>query len=81
MVLGKLFRIYHKNDKNGVYSLLLENKNDKNETLLFESGAVGVLSMQETESVKPLYSMLSDMYGVLGTLNLSIGMNLLEKII
>lgn len=72
MVLGKLFRIYHKNDKNGVYSLLLENKNDKNETLLFESGAVGVLSMQETESVKPLYSMLSDMYGVLGTLNLSI---------
>ena len=77
MVLGKLFRIYHKNDKNGVYSLLLENKNDKNETLLFESGAVGVLSMQETESVKPLYSMLSDMYGVLGTLNLSIVMNLL----
>ena len=43
MVLGKLFRIYHKTDKDKIYSVLLENKNDKSETLLFESGAIGIL--------------------------------------
>lgn len=45
MVLGKQYRVYHKTDQNKIYSVLLENKNDRSETLVFESGAIGVLSM------------------------------------
>ncbi|KPM06770.1 synaptojanin-1-like protein 1, partial [Sarcoptes scabiei] len=75
MVLGKQFRIYHKTDQNNVYSVLLENKNDRSETLLFESGAIGLLTAQEIESVKPLYKILVDVYGCLGVLSLNLGDN------
>ena len=44
MVLSKSFRVYHKLDNNSVYSLLLEQKNYKNESLLFEAEAIATLS-------------------------------------
>ncbi|XP_075677647.1 synaptojanin [Dermatophagoides pteronyssinus] len=75
MVLGKIFRIYHKTDKNNVYSVLLENKNDRSESLLFESGCIDILGTRENEAIKPLYHMLMDVYGCLGILNLNIGID------
>lgn len=44
MVLSKGFRVLHKFDKDSVYSVLLEQKNNKNESLLFEADAVAMLS-------------------------------------
>lgn len=74
MALGKSFRIYHKvNPQNPLaYSVILEQRN-KNETVLFESDAVAVLSAQETESVKRQYSTLLDANGCLGVLQVTAG--------
>ena len=44
MVLSKWFRVSHKLDHNSVYSLLLEHKNYKCESLLFEAEAIATLS-------------------------------------
>jgi len=43
MVLSKSFRVYHKLDNNSVYSLLLEQKNYKSESLLFEADAIAAI--------------------------------------
>lgn len=43
MVLRKSYRVYHKTDKAGVYSLLVEDRNERDESLLFESGALAIL--------------------------------------
>lgn len=43
MVLSKSYRVYHKSDKDAVHSIILEHRNQKSETLLFEAGAVAVL--------------------------------------
>lgn len=74
MALGKSFRIYHKiNTQNPLaYSVILEQRN-RNETLLFESEAVAVLSSQETESVKRQYNTLLDANGCLGVLQVTAG--------
>ena len=44
MVLSKSFRVYHKLDSNSVYSLLLDQKTYKSESLLFEAEAIATLS-------------------------------------
>ncbi|CAN8028166.1 unnamed protein product [Ixodes persulcatus] len=72
MPLGKSFRIYHKVRPPNPYSVLLEQR-AKNETLLFESRAVAVLSQQETDTVKKEYTMLLDAHGCLGVLQLTSG--------
>ncbi|XP_013782623.1 synaptojanin-1-like [Limulus polyphemus] len=72
MPLGKSFRVYHKAIPPNPYSVLLEKRN-KNETLLFESQAVAVLSEHETDMVKRQYSPLLDAYGCLGVLQLTVG--------
>lgn len=72
MPLGKSFRIYHKVRPPNPYSVLLEQRS-KNETLLFESRAIAVLSQQETDAVKKEYTMLLDVHGCLGVLQLTAG--------
>ncbi|KAL1443450.1 hypothetical protein MTO96_007527 [Rhipicephalus appendiculatus] len=72
MPLGKSFRIYHKVRPPNPYSVLLEQRS-KNETLLFESRAIAVLSQQETDTVKKEYTMLLDVHGCLGVLQLTAG--------
>ncbi|XP_070565612.1 synaptojanin-1-like [Ptychodera flava] len=71
MALSKSFRVYHKLEP-PPYSVLLESRN-KEDTLMFESNAVAVLSLPETEAIKKQYSKNVDAYGCLGVLNLSIG--------
>ncbi|XP_054161531.1 synaptojanin-1-like [Oppia nitens] len=73
MVLSKSFRVYHKLDTNGVYSILLDQKTYKCESLLFEAEAVATISPSEADSVRHLYSTVLDAYGCLGVLQLSIG--------
>nr|CAD7588646.1 unnamed protein product [Timema genevievae] len=74
MAMGKSFRVFEKVSPPNPYSILLEQRN-RDETLLFESQAVAVLSNQETESVKRLYTKLLDAYGCLGVLQLNAGNN------
>lgn len=74
MVLGKIYRIYKKYDKEShSYSILVTRRNEKSESLLFEGNAVANLSIQETEALKPLYETHSDIYGNLGCLQINIG--------
>eukprot|EP00057_Strongylocentrotus_purpuratus_P008958 XP_011663432.1 PREDICTED: synaptojanin-1 [Strongylocentrotus purpuratus] len=68
--MGKSFRVYHK--VGPPYSVILEARN-KQETLLFESDAVAVLSIPETESLRKQYQKMTDAYGCLGALRLSVG--------
>ncbi|KAG8227890.1 hypothetical protein J437_LFUL008204 [Ladona fulva] len=72
MAMGKCFRVFEKVNPPNPYSVLLEQRN-KEETLLFESQAVAVLSPQETEAVKRNYKKLTDAYGCLGVLQLNAG--------
>ncbi|XP_046406834.1 synaptojanin-1 isoform X1 [Ischnura elegans] len=72
MAMGKCFRVLEKVNPPNPYSVLLEQRN-KEETLLFESQAVAVLSPQETEAVKRNYKKLCDAYGCLGVLQLNAG--------
>ncbi|CAG0919847.1 unnamed protein product, partial [Notodromas monacha] len=67
MAMRKAFRVSFKNSTSGPYSVLLEHRS-REETLLFESGAVAVLSSQETECIKKPYTLMLDAYGCLGIL-------------
>ncbi|XP_052126016.1 synaptojanin-1 [Frankliniella occidentalis] len=72
MAMGKGYRVLEKSNPPNPYSVLLEQRNN-DDTLLFESQAVAVLSPQETESVKRQYTKLLDAYGCLGVLQLNAG--------
>lgn len=74
MAMGKGFRVFEKVDPPNPYSVLLDQRTT-DETLLFESQVVAVLTPQETETMKKNYSKLFDAYGCLGVLQLSAGEN------
>ncbi|XP_052506512.1 synaptojanin-1 [Budorcas taxicolor] len=71
MAFSKGFRIYHKLDP-PPFSLIVETRH-KEECLMFESGAVAVLSSAEKEAIKGAYSKVLDAYGLLGVLRLNLG--------
>ncbi|KAM5278355.1 synaptojanin-1 isoform 8-T8 [Hipposideros larvatus] len=71
MAFSKGFRIYHKLDP-PPFSLIVETRH-KEECLMFESGAVAVLSCAEKEAIKGTYSKVLDAYGLLGVLRLNLG--------
>ncbi|GAB6030737.1 hypothetical protein CHUAL_007588 [Chamberlinius hualienensis] len=72
MAMGRSFRLYHKVVQGSPYSVLLEQRS-KDETLLFESGAVALLSAGEVSVVKKQYVRVQDAYGCLGVLQLNAG--------
>ncbi|CAG9759926.1 unnamed protein product [Ceutorhynchus assimilis] len=72
MAMYKAFRVLEKSVPPSPHSVLLEHKAKEN-TLLFESQAVAVLSVQETEAVKKQYTKILDAYGCLGVLQLDSG--------
>ncbi|KAL0277407.1 UNVERIFIED_CONTAM: hypothetical protein PYX00_004700 [Menopon gallinae] len=74
MAMGKGFRVFEKVDPPNPYSVLLDQRTT-DETLLFESQVVAVLTPQETETMKKNYSKMFDAYGCLGVLQLSAGEN------
>ncbi|XP_021342465.1 synaptojanin-1-like isoform X1 [Mizuhopecten yessoensis] len=70
MAMTKNFRIFHKLEP--PYSVIVENRNI-DDTLMFESNALAILSAAETETIKRQYVKIVDAYGCLGVLNLNIG--------
>uniref|UniRef100_A0A673K715 phosphoinositide 5-phosphatase n=1 Tax=Sinocyclocheilus rhinocerous TaxID=307959 RepID=A0A673K715_9TELE len=71
MAFSKGYRIYHKLDP-PPYSVIVETRN-REECLMFESGAVAVLSAAEKETIKTAYTKMLDAYGILGVLRLNLG--------
>uniref|UniRef100_A0A8C9WIY2 Synaptojanin-1 n=1 Tax=Scleropages formosus TaxID=113540 RepID=A0A8C9WIY2_SCLFO len=75
----KGYRIYHKLDP-PLYSVIVETRN-REECLLFESGAVAVLSAAEKEAIKNTYTKMLDAYGILGVLRLNLGDAMLHSLV
>ncbi|KAJ8368533.1 hypothetical protein SKAU_G00085610 [Synaphobranchus kaupii] len=71
MAFSKGYRIYHKLDP-PPYSVIVESRSQE-ACLLFESGAVAVLSAAEKGAIKSTYSKMLDAYGILGVLQLNLG--------
>ncbi|XP_043364547.1 synaptojanin-1 isoform X11 [Dermochelys coriacea] len=79
MAFSKGYRVYHKLDP-PPFSVIVETRN-KEECLMFESGAVAVLSSAEKEAIKSTYSKVMDAYGLLGVLRLNLGDTLLHYLV
>ncbi|KAM9331874.1 synaptojanin-1 isoform 2-T4 [Pholidichthys leucotaenia] len=79
MAFSKGYRIYHKLDP-PPYSVIVETR-AREECLMFESGAVAVLSAAEKEAIKSTYSKIFDAYGILGVLRLNLGDSMLHSLV
>ncbi|XP_053500582.1 synaptojanin-1 isoform X2 [Ictalurus furcatus] len=79
MAFSKGYRVYHKLDP-PPYSVIVETRN-REECLMFESGAVAVLSAAEKEAVKNTYTKMLDAYGILGVLRLNLGDSMLHSLV
>ncbi|XP_051871302.1 synaptojanin-1 isoform X7 [Pristis pectinata] len=81
MAFSKGYRIYHKLDPPpSPYSVIVETRN-REDCLMFESGAVAILSSAEKESIKNMYTKLLDAYGLLGVLRLNLDDNMLHYLV
>ncbi|XP_078787260.1 synaptojanin-1 isoform X6 [Oryzias latipes] len=79
MAFSKGYRIYHKLDP-PPYSVIVETRS-RDECLMFESGAVAVLSAAEKEAIKSTYTKIVDAYGILGVLRLNLGDSMLHSLV
>ncbi|XP_063751116.1 LOW QUALITY PROTEIN: synaptojanin-1 [Eleginops maclovinus] len=79
MAFSKGYRIYHKLDP-PPYSVIVETRN-REECLMFESGAVAVLSAAEKDAIKNTYAKIVDAYGILGVLRLNLGDSMLHSLV
>uniref|UniRef100_A0A8C4HKH8 Synaptojanin-1 n=1 Tax=Dicentrarchus labrax TaxID=13489 RepID=A0A8C4HKH8_DICLA len=79
MAFSKGYRIYHKLDP-PPYSVIVETRT-REECLMFESGAVAVLSAAEKEAIKNTYTKIVDAYGILGVLRLNLGDSMLHSLV
>ncbi|XP_072302041.1 synaptojanin-1 [Eucyclogobius newberryi] len=79
MAFSKGFRIYHKLDP-PPYSVIVETRG-REECLMFESGAVAVLSAAEKDAIKSTYAKIQDAYGILGVLRLNLGDSMLHSLV
>uniref|UniRef100_A0A8C1DAQ0 phosphoinositide 5-phosphatase n=1 Tax=Cyprinus carpio carpio TaxID=630221 RepID=A0A8C1DAQ0_CYPCA len=79
MAFSKGYRVYHKLDP-PPYSVIVETRN-REECLMFESGAVAVLSAAEKETIKTAYTKMLDAYGILGVLRLNLGDSMLHSLV
>ncbi|KAI1893600.1 hypothetical protein AGOR_G00125390 [Albula goreensis] len=79
MAFSKGYRIYHKLET-PPYSVIVESRSQE-ECLLFESGAVAVLSAAEKGAIKSTFSKMQDAYGMLGVLQLSVGDTMLHNLV
>uniref|UniRef100_A0A8C5JIL9 Synaptojanin-1 n=1 Tax=Junco hyemalis TaxID=40217 RepID=A0A8C5JIL9_JUNHY len=79
MAFSKGFRVYHKLDP-PPFSVIVETRS-REECLMFESGAVAVLSSAEKDTIKNTYSKVMDAYGLLGVLRLNLGDTLLHYLV
>ncbi|XP_068145428.1 synaptojanin-1 [Drosophila tropicalis] len=72
MAMSKVIRVLEKSIAPSPHSVLLEHRN-KSDSILFESHAVALLTQQETDVIKKLYTKVCDAYGCLGALQLNAG--------
>ncbi|XP_062371252.1 synaptojanin-1 isoform X2 [Cinclus cinclus] len=79
MAFSKGYRVYHKLEPLP-FSVMVETRN-REECLMFESGAVAVLSSAEKDTIKSTYSKVMDAYGLLGVLRLNLGDTLLHYLV
>ncbi|XP_014749213.1 PREDICTED: synaptojanin-1 isoform X2 [Sturnus vulgaris] len=79
MAFSKGYRVYHKLEPLP-FSVMVESRN-REECLLFESGAVAVLSSAEKDTIKNTYSKVMDAYGLLGVLRLNLGDTLFHYVV
>ncbi|XP_056350849.1 synaptojanin-1 isoform X1 [Oenanthe melanoleuca] len=79
MAFSKGYRVYHKLEPLP-FSVMVEARN-REECLMFESGAVAVLSSAEKDTIKNTYSKVMDAYGLLGVLRLNLGDTLLHYLV
>ncbi|NWH38404.1 SYNJ1 protein, partial [Chloropsis hardwickii] len=79
MAFSKGYRVYHKLDPLP-FSVIVETRS-REECLMFESGAVAVLSSAEKDTIKNTYSKVMDAYGLLGVLRLNLGDTLLHYLV
>ncbi|XP_053703394.1 synaptojanin-1 isoform X3 [Synchiropus splendidus] len=79
MAFSKGYRIYHKLDP-PPYSVIVETR-AREECLMFESGAVAVLSAAEKEAIRNTYTKIVDAYGILGVLRLNLGDSMLHSLV
>uniref|UniRef100_A0A3P9P958 Synaptojanin-1 n=1 Tax=Poecilia reticulata TaxID=8081 RepID=A0A3P9P958_POERE len=79
MAFSKGYRIYHKLDP-PPYSVIVETR-AREECLMFESGAVAVLSAAEKDAIKSTYTRIFDAYGILGVLRLNLGDAMLHSLV
>uniref|UniRef100_A0A8C3TZL8 Synaptojanin-1 n=1 Tax=Catharus ustulatus TaxID=91951 RepID=A0A8C3TZL8_CATUS len=79
MAFSKGYRVYHKLEPLP-FSVMVETRN-REECLMFESGAVAVLSSAEKDTIKNTYSKVMDAYGLLGVLRLNLGDTLLHYLV
>ncbi|NXM00607.1 SYNJ1 protein, partial [Tyrannus savana] len=79
MAFSKGYRVYQKLDPLP-FSVIVETRN-REECLMFESGAVAVLSSAEKDTIKNTYSKVMDAYGLLGVLRLNLGDTLLHYLV
>ncbi|PWA22853.1 hypothetical protein CCH79_00002301 [Gambusia affinis] len=79
MAFSKGYRIYHKLDP-PPYSVIVETR-AREECLMFESGAVAVLSAAEKDAIKSTYTKIFDAYGILGVLRLNLGDSMLHSLV
>ncbi|XP_068000618.1 synaptojanin-1 isoform X4 [Melanerpes formicivorus] len=79
MAFSKGYRVYHRLDP-VPFSVIVETRN-REECLMFESGAVAVLSSAEKDTIKNTYSKVMDAYGLLGVLRLNLGDTLLHYLV
>ncbi|XP_044077478.1 synaptojanin-1 isoform X5 [Siniperca chuatsi] len=79
MAFSKGYRIYHKLDP-PPYSVIVETRT-RDECLMFESGAVAVLSAAEKDAIKNAYTKIVDAYGILGVLRLNLGDSMLHSLV
>ncbi|XP_012937640.1 synaptojanin-1 [Aplysia californica] len=82
MAMGKGFRVFHKlpPDQETPYSVLMDSKAVEN-SLMFESGAVVVLTVDEVEPLRKQYTKVVDAYGCLGALCFNMGNQRLQYLV
>ncbi|XP_059179019.1 synaptojanin-1-like [Physella acuta] len=74
MAMGKGYRVFHKipPDRETPYSVLMDSK-IMDDSLMFESGAVVLLTPDEVEPLRKQYTKVVEAYGCLGALCLNSG--------
>ncbi|XP_055900212.1 synaptojanin-1-like isoform X1 [Biomphalaria glabrata] len=82
MAMGKGYRVFHKipPDRETPYSVIMDSKSTE-DSLMFESGAVVMLTTDEVEPLRKQYTKIIDAYGCLGVLCMTAGNDKIQYLV